>query len=122
MARRFNGFRARPAEVDVEQLVDVSAYPPLQRRLWEVHIRALMDYHPKAYAGRVTLFRSRGHPVLCSFDPQCGWGDLAAGGVTVKIVPGAHESILEEPHVRALADELKKSLREVAAQPLEGVR
>ena len=35
---------------------------------------------------------------------------LAAGGVTVKIVPGAHESILEEPHVRVVAEELKKSL------------
>jgi len=118
-ARLFGGLRTGRAEVDVEELVDLAAYPPDQRRLWEIHIRALLAYHPQPYAGHVTLFRSRGHPLLCSFDPQYGWGDLAEGGVTVKIVPGAHESILEEPHVAVLAEELKKSLRQAKAEGVE---
>jgi thioesterase domain-containing protein/acyl carrier protein len=110
MTRLFARILGRPAEVAMEELVDLSAYPPEQRRVWEIHIRALLDYHPQRYAGHVALFRSRGHPLVCSFDPQYGWGELATGGVTVKIVPGAHESILEEPHVRVVAKELQKLL------------
>jgi aspartate racemase len=110
MTRLLARILGRPAEVAMEELVDLSAYPPEQRRVWEIHIRALLDYHPQRYAGHVALFRSRGHPLVCSFDPQYGWGELATGGVTVKIVPGAHESILEEPHVRVVAKELQKLL------------
>jgi thioesterase domain-containing protein len=58
----------------------------------------------------VTLFRSRAHPVLCSFDSHCGWGELAAGGVSVTIVPGSHESILTEPHVHAVATAMNECL------------
>jgi amino acid adenylation domain-containing protein len=116
MIRLFNGRFGRGRDPDAEKLVEeVEAsldLPPNVRGLWRIHLRALIDYHPQPYAGRVTLFRSRGHPLLCSFDPQYGWGDLAAGGAVVKIVPGAHESILEEPHVRVVAEELNRSLRE----------
>jgi len=37
-----------------------------------------------------------------------GWSDLAKGGVTVTIVPGAHEKILEEPCVETVARHLAK--------------
>lgn len=37
-----------------------------------------------------------------------GWGRLARGGVDVRIVSGTHETLLREPHVRVLADELKE--------------
>ncbi len=89
-------------QIDVDDLVDLSTFPQDQRELWETHIRALIKFFPKKYGGRVTLFRSKGHPMFCSFDPQYGWGDLTRE-VKVHVVPGAHESILEEPHVRVLA-------------------
>ena len=98
------------AALDVENLVDLSAYPEEQRKLWEIHIRALMKYQPKPYPGAVTLFRSRAHSLLCSYDPQYGWGELVRGGVQVKIVSGPHDSILEEPYVEHLAAELKRCL------------
>jgi len=98
---------------DVDNLVDLSMYPEEQRKLWEIHIRALVKYSPKPYAGGVTLFRSRVHPFLCSFDPQYGWGDLVRGGVTVKVVSGPHDSILEEPYVQTLSQELTKCLEKV---------
>ena len=105
---RFNGKRVRSP--DVEAVVDLSIYPEEQRKLWEIHINALLNYVPKPYLGGVTLFRSKGHPLLCSFDPKYGWGDLVRGGVAVKIVSGPHDSILEEPYVQALADQLKDCL------------
>ncbi len=92
---------------DVEEIVDLSSQPEDQRGLWEKHVRILMNHHPKDYSGNVALFRTRGHQLVCSFDEQYGWGELAKGGVTVKIVPGSHESILDEPYVRTVAQELK---------------
>jgi thioesterase domain-containing protein len=96
---------------NAEDVVDLAAYTEGQRRLWEAHIKALLRYQPRPYAGRVTLFRTPGHPLRCSFDPRYGWGELAAE-VTMKIMPGEHATILEEPHVRALALEIRRCLDE----------
>ncbi len=76
----------------------------------------LRDYVPQPYPGRVTLFRTRVHPFFCSYDPAFGWTELARDGVTVKIIPGGHESILEEPNVQVLARELTACLARVQAQ------
>jgi hypothetical protein len=94
---------ARLGASDPEQLtdfepgdiVDLSSYPPEQRKLWETHIRALLAFDPRPYPGAAHLFRSPGHPFWCSFAPDYGWSGLAEAGVQTIIVPGAHEQILE---------------------------
>jgi thioesterase domain-containing protein len=68
-----------------------------------VHLKAFHGYRPGPYGGRVVLFRTRGHPFFCSFDPLLGWGPLVRGGVEVVAIPGAHEGIFMEPHVRELS-------------------
>lgn len=108
-----------PTEGRIDQLVDLSAFVGDQRRLWEGHIRALIRYKPRPYAGRITLFRTRGHPLCSSFDEQYGWGELAEGGVAVEIVPGGHASILEEPHVRTIAAKLDRCLGDLNLAPKE---
>jgi hypothetical protein len=113
ITRLFSVVSDSSSRVDVETLVDLSMYPEEQRALWEIHIRALMKYMPKPYPGGITLFRSRGHQFLCSFDPKYGWGELVRGGVLVKVVAGPHDSILEEPYVQTLAEELRKCLDKV---------
>ena len=115
LKKRLNS-RGRAAEepfasAEAGDLVDLSSFSADQRATWESHIRALLDFHPKPYTGRVHLFRSPGHPLLCSFDPAYGWGDFALGGVSVTILPGAHEKILEEPGVAVLARELARTLK-----------
>src|SRR5205814_8458397 len=67
-------------------------------------------YKPRPYDGAVTLFRSPGHQLLCSFDDQYGWGELALGGVAVRIISGAHEQILKEPHVQFVAKQMAECL------------
>ena len=105
--------RVRPtaATLDIEELVDLSSQDGDSRKLWAAHIRALMEHHAQPWGGRVTLFRTSGHPLFCSYDPKFGWAEYARGGVTVKIVPGEHESILEEPHVATVARELRVCLQ-----------
>ena len=68
------------------------------------------NFVPRIYEGKVTLFRVRRQPLNRIRDPQLGWGRLAALGVDVHLVPGTHTTVLSEPHVQGLADELKKHL------------
>jgi amino acid adenylation domain-containing protein/FkbH-like protein len=97
-------------QISIGDLVDLSGFSIEERRVWEAHIRALLKYQPRAYDGAVHLFRSPGHPLWCSYEPDYGWGPLARGGVILTIVPGAHEKILEEPCVEAIASEMKELL------------
>src|SRR6185369_15143187 len=102
---------------DIDQLVDLAAYSEERRALWRSHVRALVKYQPQPYDGRVTLIRTRGHPLLCSFDRQYGWGELAKDGVEVRIVRGGHGNVLAEPFVKNVADTLQPCLDAMAATP-----
>jgi amino acid adenylation domain-containing protein len=101
-----NGQPTDEDEIEADDYVDLKVYPPERRRLWVTHLRAASRYRPQPYPGKVTILRTPLYPFLCSFDATFGWGELAGGNVTVKIVPGAHESILNEPYVRRVAAEL----------------
>jgi thioesterase domain-containing protein/acyl carrier protein len=72
---------------------------------------AARNYLPQVYPSRVVLFRAKDGLVKSSLDPLLGWKDLAAGGVEVREVPGDHLSILTEPYVRDLSDQLSDCLR-----------
>jgi amino acid adenylation domain-containing protein len=98
------------ADIAAEDELDLSAYSEDRRRLWNVHVRASISYQPRSYPRHVTVFRTRFHPFFCSFDPTYGWTEFAPGRVTVRLVPGAHESILDEPHVETVAAELRNCL------------
>jgi thioesterase domain-containing protein/acyl carrier protein len=111
----------KPSKIDVEEIVDLAAQPEDRRQLWQAHVRALIAHRTKPYAGKVTLFRTRGHPMVCSFDDEFGWREFAGGGVIVKMIPGAHESALDEPHVQILAEIVGQYLAEIQiAEPKGG--
>jgi amino acid adenylation domain-containing protein len=116
MAKRLGGTgpvsrgSSSPETVAPEDWIDMSQYSEEERQVWQKHLQALANYKPESYPGRVCLFRSPVHPVRCSFDADYGWGELAAGGVIRKIIPGAHETIMEEPGVRLLASAIVKQL------------
>jgi len=123
--------RSDAPPVEAENLIDLESLPEQQRDLWQSHIRALMRFHPQPYAGPVHLFRSPGHPLWCSFEPDYGWGELTRQGVVISVIRGTHEKILEEPWVDETAMEMKKVLeqsreddlvfwkRELAGAPLQ---
>ncbi len=118
--QRLPGRWGRSAEsLEADEVVDLSAYPDEQRRLWAAHIRGLQQHRTRPYDGRVVIFRSRMHQFLCSFAADFGWGEFVRGGVTVTIVPGAHETILEEPNVRAVAEKLRACLGAIKAAKTE---
>jgi hypothetical protein len=70
-----------------------------------------MEAHrPQGYPGKVTLFRVQTTPFFYAHMPDLGWGEHAAGGVEIRMVPGANYNILEKPHVVELAKQLNKVL------------
>ena len=101
---------------DVETQVDLSTVPIEDHALWSAHVRANGQHCAGVYHGNVTLLRTLGHPFDCNYDPLCGWADYAKGGITVKVLPGLHESLLEEPQVRLAAKELKAQLDQLNAE------
>jgi amino acid adenylation domain-containing protein/FkbH-like protein len=114
VARKLRGRLSSKIDFDVGNLVDLSSYPPEQQSVWAAHIRALLNYQPHPFGGSIHLFRSPGHPLWCSFDPDYGWGPLARNGIEVTVVSGAHEKILEEPCVADLAARLATVLQRTA--------
>jgi thioesterase domain-containing protein len=58
----------------------------------------------------VTLFRASRQRAGYNNDRDLGWGKLAAGGVESHEIPGYHGSIVMEPRVRILAEQLRACL------------
>jgi non-ribosomal peptide synthetase component F/thioesterase domain-containing protein/acyl carrier protein len=69
-------------------------------------------YTPKPYPGRVTLFRAAGRTAEYGNDPALGWEEVVRGEIRIITVPGDHMTILEEPHVWNLVEQLSACLEE----------
>ena len=69
--------------------------------------RALRRYHPEPYAGRLTIFGAEARPAP---DLLAAWSALAPAGVELHRVAGDHYTMLQPPHVAALADRLRECL------------
>ncbi len=101
----------RPGEVRLEDILpNVSQISQTQQNLIQVHLRALRQYRPGPYRGRVTLLRVRAMSLFRAADPKMGWGKLAQGGVELRMIAGGHNTILEQPYVQSLAEQLAASL------------
>jgi FkbH-like protein len=84
-----------------------------------VYLFAEKNYQPKGpFNGDLVLFRAthgEGHdePYINRYlDPLLGWGQRARGSVRAHDVPGGHSSMLQQPHVQILADQLQSSIDE----------
>ncbi len=85
---------------------------PHHLRYWDVeryNLKALFEYVPQIYPGRITLFRAREQPPEVYHDPELGWSGKATGGVRIIEMPGSHETMLAH---RLFGERLKITLRE----------
>ena len=78
--------------------------------------QAFESYVPPVYPGKMTLFRAASRPPGVHQDPMLGWEGIVAGGLEIHEVPGDHGSIVVEPHVRPLAETLKRCLEKARAE------
>ena len=84
----------------LSELIPMETYPKDYVRYAQAHWQALRAYRPSRLPGRIMLFRARKQPLLSS-DPTLGWGNLTRD-VSVHVIPGTHEKMLEEPNVQIL--------------------
>jgi thioesterase domain-containing protein len=93
---------------------------------------AMHRYVPQPYDGRIVLFRATElnpetpleevreiHRDALQQSPTYGWSELSRQ-VEVEPVPGHHESMIRDPHVRALAAALRPHLEAVKEELSEG--
>jgi thioesterase domain-containing protein len=98
----------------VEAVFGVSQVPGRVLTFARAHFRALQEYRPRVYPGRIDVIRARTKSLFnAGIEPGLGWEALAAGGTTVHLIPGTHDSLFARPHVSALAEALAACLRRV---------
>ena len=76
------------------------------RRVASAHRRAIVSYKPKAYPGRVVQLMCGNASHRSYEDRRLAWSSLASR-FEVRLVPGDHLSMVEQPHARVLAQELQ---------------
>jgi thioesterase domain-containing protein/acyl carrier protein len=92
--------------VALSQILDLSTYPEGYVTYAETHWEALTHYYPQPYRGEITLFRAKKQG-LSNFNHALSWDALAGERVNVTVVPGTHESMLQEPNVQIVAAKLR---------------
>jgi thioesterase domain-containing protein len=101
----------------IEEMGDLFQFSEHHRRVARAQSRALRNYAPHIYPGRLTLFGARMQPIFSSHRRDKGWSALAAGGLEIRTVPGNHLAMLQEPHVKAFAEELRDCLDKANSSP-----
>jgi thioesterase domain-containing protein len=71
---------------------------------------AMARYTPLDYDGKITLFRAEVAREAVLKDELLGWGNIRTAGVEIYDIPGRHQVVINEPHVRVLADCLRAAL------------
>jgi thioesterase domain-containing protein len=90
--------------------------------------RAIPRYPMPPYTGPAVLFRPRHeeaivfgpgrvlNPNRVFIDPQNFWTPYVKGGIEIHLVPGDHDSMVLEPHVRVMGARLKACLAAAQAR------
>jgi thioesterase domain-containing protein len=78
-------------------------------RIFYANGQATYRYTPQNYPNQITLFKAAEQADYLRPDPTLGWSQLASH-VQIHQVPGNHLSMLKQPHVQTLAQQLQQYL------------
>ncbi|NHC34670.1 non-ribosomal peptide synthetase [Scytonema millei] len=78
-------------------------------KIFSANSRATLKYTPRPYPQAIALFRTT-ELQKKSHDPTLGWSQLVRSGVQVHHISGNHLTMLQKPHVRVLAEHLRRYL------------
>jgi thioesterase domain-containing protein len=93
----------------IDGIMDVSRYPPVHKSFVNRLFQALFAYSPKRYPAKVIVYEATVKPLL--YLPQIGriWQTIAQESAVVEVV-GTHISMMHEPYVDALANDMRKRI------------
>jgi amino acid adenylation domain-containing protein len=89
-----------PADLDLSVIQRLYA-------LFKNNYRALWNYVPKPYAGSALLIKATERENSVVLDPALGWNKLVAD-LQIREAPGTHYTIVREPYVRTLGQQLEE--------------
>jgi thioesterase domain-containing protein/acyl carrier protein len=99
----------REVRAEVNSFMDTSYYSSTHAGFMNALFHALCTYVPKPYAGRVLLYKSRTQPLYHLLEVDRAWQKIAAH-VDVVEVRGTHVSIVREPYILPVAEDLRQRL------------
>jgi thioesterase domain-containing protein len=107
LLRRLRSFSARRTKSAGEASLRINMLKT------EMFMRRAIAHHALSpYPGRVIIFRSSRSTPFLESDFTLGWrGLFPNGGLTVRVIPSYHGSMIKQPFVRFLAPELEAVLR-----------
>ncbi|MEG4010797.1 MULTISPECIES: amino acid adenylation domain-containing protein [unclassified Microcoleus] len=76
----------------------------------ELNEEALRHYVAGVYSGGATIFKAVESAILFDADTALGWGEVVTGGIEIHEIPSDHLGMLQEPHVRILAEKLQAAV------------
>jgi amino acid adenylation domain-containing protein/non-ribosomal peptide synthase protein (TIGR01720 family) len=94
---------------------EMSHLEELMQRVKEANNIAGNSYVPQYYPGKITFLWCSDTPLRSYRDRRMAWSQVAGGGLEVHAIPGNHLTMVDYPHVVAMAEELRNCLRN--AQP-----
>ncbi|MEO7557905.1 MAG: amino acid adenylation domain-containing protein [Gammaproteobacteria bacterium] len=91
---------------------------PVPVRLREKYVidadeKALMNYVPKSYAGKIILLLASQELGTGNYEPREEWIGRAQGGMEVYLLNGNHKTVFHFPHVLNLAEKIRTILLSV---------
>ena len=86
-----------------------------------LHVRlvnevAALNYRPRPYAGKVTLFRTLEAPGPAPLEPDPRWRRMAGGGLEIHDFPGSHLELFSAPNSPRLAHTLARCIHAALEQ------
>jgi len=90
--------------------------PAQARRIFDIYLTELAsaeEHQPRPCRCRITLFRAAAGVAEESArgeDHTVGWSGVSTVGLDIEIVPGAHQTLMDEPYVQTLAQEIRERL------------
>ncbi|AEY02705.1 AMP-dependent synthetase and ligase [Oceanimonas sp. GK1] len=88
---------------------------PTLKKVMDTNGKARDIYLPRTYTGLVEFFWANQTPGDLGFyhDPRVCWSQLAGGGLNIHEIDANHFELLEEPHVKVLAEKIKRCLEQI---------
>ena len=97
-----------------EEMVPQDVQLAQVRKLFEVckgNLDAMEHYRPQRSSLRLTLFKDDMQETGETPDETRGWGAFTSSEVEIHTVPGRHRTMVDEPYVRYLAEQLTDCIR-----------
>ena len=85
----------------------------LFKNIPQMNLQAAKRYMPKLYPGRMTVFLSGVVQPAFDLDPRIDLHGLEATDIDLKIVSGERDTMLREPFVTSLAEQLRTCLQAI---------